>query len=174
MRLFIGVPLSRDVQKKVFAFERELQERCTGGRFVPLGNHHVTLRFIGESNALADIALVMEQAVADARPFTLKTGAYGCFDHGGARTSYLKVEGELQELYRIHQVLETGLWEQGFCKGKGRLIPHVTVGRAVEHGDISGLKEPQNASFRVNSIVLYESASEKGRMVYTPLHTARF
>ena len=66
------------------------------------------------------------------------------------------------------------LWERGFCKGKGRLVPHVTLGRAVEHGDISPLVPPENASFRVNSIVLYESANEKGRMVYTTVHTARF
>ena len=116
----------------------------------------------------------MDQAVADARPFTLKLGGYGWFDHGGARTSFLKAEGDLEELYRIHEMLEMNLWERGFCKGKGRLIPHVTLGRAVEHGDISHLAPPENASFRVNSIVLYESTNERGRMVYTPVHTARF
>ena len=126
MRLFIAVPLPRDVQRKVFAFEQALRECSTGGRFVPQGNHHVTLRFIGESNDLADIAFAMDQAVADARPFTLKLGGYGWFDHGGARTSYLKAEGDLEELYRIHEMLETSLWERGFCKGKGRLVPHVT------------------------------------------------
>ena len=174
MRLFIAIPLPKDVQKKVFAFEQELKAASTGGRFVPQGNHHITLRFIGESNALADIAFAMDQAVADARPFTLKLGGYGWFDHGGARTSFLKAEGDLSELFRIHEMLETGLWERGFCKGKGRLVPHVTLGRAVEHGDISHLKAPENASFRVSSIVLYESANERGRMVYTPVHTARF
>ena len=80
----------------------------------------------------------------------------------------------MEELYRIHEMLEMNLWERGFCKGKGRLIPHVTLGRAVEHGDISHLAPPENASFRVNSIVLYESTNERGRMVYTPVHTARF
>ena len=174
MRLFIAVPLPRDVQRKVYAFEQALRECSTGGRFVPQGNHHITLRFIGESNDLADIAFAMDQAVADARRFTLKLGGYGWFDHGGARTSVLRAEGDLEEFYRIHEMLETGLWERGFCKGKGRLVPHVTLGRAVEHGDISHLATPENVSFRVNAIVLYESVNEKGRMVYTPVHTARF
>ena len=105
MRLFIAVPLPRDVQKKVFAFEQSLREVSSGGRFVPQGNHHITLRFIGESNNLADIAFAMDQAVADARPFTLRLGGYGWFDHGGARTSFLKAEGELDELFRIHEML---------------------------------------------------------------------
>ena len=174
MRLFIAVPLPKDIQKKVFSFEQALREASSGGRFVPQGNHHITLRFIGESNDLADIAFAMEQTVVDARPFSLKLGEYGYFDHGGARTSFLKAEGDLSELFRIHEMLETNLWERGFCKGKGRLIPHITLGRAVEHGDISHLSLPDNASFRVNSIVLYESTNEKGRMVYTPVHTARF
>ena len=45
MRLFIAIPLPKDVQKKVYAFEQELRAVSTGGRFVPPGNHHITLRF---------------------------------------------------------------------------------------------------------------------------------
>lgn len=70
-------------------------------------------------------------------------------------------------------MLESALWEQGFNGGRGRLVPHITLGRAVEHGDISGLKTP-NTPFVVRSIVLYESTNERGRMVYTPLHTEKF
>ncbi len=173
MRLFIAIPLPKDVQKSVWAFEEALRENASSGNFVPRGNHHITLRFVGESSKLADLAYAMHEAVRDARPFPLKLGAYGSFTHGGARTSYLGVDGELSELHRIHQMLESALWEQGFNGGRGRLVPHITLGRAVEHGDISGLKTP-NTPFVVRSIVLYESTNERGRMVYTPLHTEKF
>lgn len=175
MRLFIAVPLPKDVKRKVFAFEEELKNAGAQGRFVPAGNHHITLKFIGESHALADIAAAMHLAVYDAKPFTLRLGEYGCFTHGGARTCFLKAEGQLEELNRIYETLESALWEKGFCKGKGRFMPHVTLGRAVEQGDtdLSQLTPPKDA-FRVSSIVLYESVNEKGRMVYTPLHTESF
>ena len=89
MRLFIAIPLPKDVQKSVWAFEEALRENASSGNFVPRGNHHITLRFIGESSKLAELAYAMHEAVRDARPFPLKLGAYGSFTHGGARTSYL-------------------------------------------------------------------------------------
>lgn len=173
MRLFIAIPLPKDVQRAVLVAQEGLRASSTAGRFVPAGNHHITLRFLGESSALADIASAMHEAVKDARPFVLKLGAPGSFTHGGARTSYLSVTGDLDELNRIHQTLESALFEYGFAGGKVRFSPHITLARAVEHGDLSRVNVP-NAAFTVRSIVLFESTNENGRMVYTPIHTEQF
>ena len=173
MRLFIAVPLPKDVQRAVFTAQEGLRVSSTAGRFVPAGNHHITLRVRGESNALADIAAAMHEAVKDARPFVLRLGALGSFTHGGARTSYLSVAGDLDELNRIHEMLESALFEYGFAGGKVRFSPHITLARAVEHGDLSRIHIP-NAAFTVRSIVLFESTNENGRMVYTPVHTETF
>ena len=173
MRLFIAVPLPKDVQRAVFTAQEGLRVSSTAGRFVPAGNHHITLRFLGESSALADIAAAMHEAVKDARPFVLRLGALGSFTHGGARTSYLSVAGDLDELNRIHEMLESALFEYGFAGGKVRFSPHITLARAVEHGDLSRIHIP-NAAFTVLSIVLFESTNENGRMVYTPVHTETF
>ena len=173
MRLFIAVPLPKDVQRAVSTAEAGLQSISTAGRFVPAGNFHITLRFLGESNALADIASAMHEAVKDARPFLLRLGTLGSFTHGGARTSYLSVTGELDELNRIHETLEAALYEYGFAGGKVRFTQHITLARAVEHGDLTKVAIP-NAAFTVRSIVLYESTNENGRMVYTPVHTEVF
>ena len=173
MRLFIAVPLPKDVQRTVFSVQEELRMMSTAGRFVPQGNHHITVRFLGESNALADIADAMHEAVRDARPFTLRLGAIGSFTHGGARTSYLSVNGDLKELNRIKETLDSALTDYGFSGAKNRLTPHITLARAVEHGDISRIVIP-NTAFSVRSIVLFESTNERGRMVYTPVHTETF
>ena len=173
MRLFIAVPLPKDVQRAVWSVQEELRESSTAGRFVPQGNHHITVRFIGESSALVDIADAMHEAVKDARPILLRLGALGSFTHGGARTSFLSVTGDLDELNRIHETLEAALYEYGFAGGKVRFTPHITLARAVEHGDLSNIRVP-NAAFPVRSIVLFESTNENGRMVYTPIHTETF
>lgn len=173
MRLFIAVPLPKDVQRAVFAVQESLRACSTAGRFVPQGNHHITVRFLGESNALADIADAMHEAVKDARPFLLRLGELGSFTHGGARTSYLSVNGDLSELNRIKETLDAALCDYGFGGAKNRLIPHITLARAVEHGDLSRIAIP-NAAFTARSIVLYESTNERGRMVYTPVHTESF
>ncbi len=173
MRLFIAVPLPKDVQRAVYAVQEELRAVSTAGRFVPQGNHHITIRFLGESNALVDIADAMHEAVKDARPFLLRPGALGSFTHGGARTSYLSVTGDLDELFRIKETLDSALLDRGVIGAKNRLVPHITLARAVEHGDTADIRMP-NTAFTVRSIVLYESTNERGRMVYTPVHTETF
>ena len=173
MRLFIAVPLPKDIARAVVGAEEELRRMSTAGRFVPEGNHHITVRFIGESNALADVAAAMHEAVCDAKPFLLRLDGYGCFTHGGARTSFVRVGGDLAELSRIHQTLEAALWERGFDRGRGRLEPHITLGRAVEHDPDQKPFVP-NEAFWVRQLVLFESSSERGGIRYAPLHAERF
>ncbi len=173
MRLFIAVPLPKNVQRAVFSVQEELRLRSTAGRFVPEGNHHVTVRFIGESDALADIADAMHEAVCDARPFLLRLGELDYFTHSGTKTAILRVGGELDEYLRICQTLEAALLDRGFVRGRGKPEAHITLARAVEHAPGLRLTVPPE-TFRAASIVLYESRSERGRMVYTPVHTERF
>lgn len=173
MRLFIAVPLPKDVQRTVFSVQEQLRVLSTSGRFVPQGNHHVTVRFLGESSALMDIADAMHEAVKDAHPFLLRLDAIGSFSHGGARTSFLRVGGELDELFRIKETLDAALVDRGFSGAKNRFEPHITLARAVEHGDIRSIFIP-NTTFTARSIVLFESTNEHGRMVYTPVHTESF
>ena len=174
MRLFIAIPLPKNILRTAFAAEQELQKASTSGRFVPEGNHHITVRFLGESDALADIADAMHEAVKDARPFLLRLGKVGHFTHSGTKTCYIGVEGETDEYFRIFETLEAALFEYGFAGGKVRFTPHITLARAVElSGDISRVRVP-NAGFTVRSIVLFESTNENGRMVYTPVHTETF
>lgn len=173
MRLFIAIPLQKDIQNIVYGVQEQLRQAGMAGRFVPQGNHHITLHFFGESDALVDIADAMHEAVKDAKPFLLRLSDLGAFAHGGARTSILRVGGDCKELLRIHQTLESALTERGFVRGRGRLEPHITLARAVTQDDAFGIVVP-NEAFWVRSIVLFDSRNEGGRMVYTPVHTESF
>ena len=173
MRLFIAVPLPKDVQRAVWSVQEELRVLSSAGRFVPQGNHHITVRFLGESNALADIADAMHEAVRDARPVQLRLSSLGSFTHGGARTSFVKVCGDLRELNRIKETLDAALSDRGLIGAKNRFEPHITLARAVEHGDVRSVVVP-NVTFTARSIVLFESTNVRGRMVYTPVHTETF
>ena len=77
--------------------------------------------------------------------------------------------GDLDELNRLYETLESALWERGFSKNRGRLTPHVTLGRRIE-GDEGFALPPQKAAFTANAVCLYESVSERGQMRYTMLH----
>ncbi len=170
MRLFIAIPLPPDVRRAVAAVQSQLKESGASGRFVPKENFHITLHFIGESNDLSDAVEAIREAVRDIRPFLLRLDAYGGFGGKQGKTAFVSVTGELDELNRLYESLESALWERGFSKNRGRLTPHITLGRNVT-GDADFDPGKQTAAFRVTSVVLYESQYEHGAMHYIPVHT---
>lgn len=169
MRLFFAIPLPPDILREVTRARVALEQFGACGRLVPRENYHITLHFLGETNALADATDALHEAVRDIRPFVLRLKGYGSFKTDGSHTSFLQVSCDSDELNRLYESLESALWERGFSKNRGRLTPHITLGRRIE-GDEGFELPPQNAAFTVNTVVLYESRSERGQMVYTPIH----
>jgi 2'-5' RNA ligase len=169
MRLFIAVPLPPDVVRAVYAAQTALMLRGAEGRFVPKRNYHITLHFIGESDALSDAAEAMHEAARDIHPFLLRLGEYGGFGGERGRTAFLSVLDGTGELNRLHEALESALWEHGFSHGRGRFSPHITLGRNIVK-DEGFLLPKQTAAFTANVLTLYESRNEAGQMRYTALH----
>ena len=169
MRLFIAIPLPPDILRAVAAARVALEAHGANGRFVPRENLHITLHFLGETDALKDITDAMHAAVRDIKPFVLRLKEYGSFKTDGSHTGFLNVTCEDDELNRLYESLESALWERGFSRNRGRLTPHITLGRKIE-GDEGFVLPPVKAAFTANSVILYESSSVRGQMVYTPLH----
>lgn len=180
MRLFIAIELSDGMRRELAGLSRTLRERASGGRFTPVENMHVTLRFLGETEDLSGAVNAMREACRGIRPFTLKAGGYGYFEKtasGNHRVSLVTLTGDLDELSVLHETLEAALSDRGFPRDMKRYMPHVTLGRSVEHDELSDaeLKRiPLSSETAVSGITLFESERIKGRMVYTPLHRERF
>lgn len=172
MRLFIAIPVPPDVRRAAAAAQDALRNAGAEGRFVPEDNFHVTLHFLGETDALSDAAAAVRTAVRDIRPFVLRVNGLGGFGGGSGRTAYLALRCDTGEMNALYESLESALWENGFSRSRSRLVPHITLGRNVlggEGADVSG----QTAAFTVGSVVLYESRNERGRMIYSTVHTER-
>lgn len=182
MRLFIAIPLPPDTHRALAAMQQRLRASAQGGRYVPTDLFHITLHFIGEHDDLQGAAAACEEAVRGIHPFLLRLGSYGSFARGGARTGFATLEGDLAELFRLHETLTSALAERGFPLGgaQKRLTPHITLARDLRHdGDVPPGMEQAAASlgagsaFLADKLVLYESRHQRGRMEYTPLHRAR-
>ncbi len=177
MRLFIAIALPKSFQEEVGRIQKELKQVSCGGSFVPAGNFHITLHFIGESKDLAEAVNAMRQAVRGIRSFTLHLGKYDSFPRGKRCTSLLLVQGELEELNTLYESLQSALADHGFSREHKHFTPHITLGRNVEHDELAGaelLRLSPNASMTVQAITLFESTRISGRIVYTPIHTERF
>lgn len=172
MRLFIAIPVPPDIRRAVRDVSVRLQKKGAEGRFVPERNYHVTMHFIGESNALSDIADAMREAARDARPFLLRLKDYGSFESKNGSTGFVRVEAESDELRSLYETLEQSLWDRGFSKNHAVLVPHITIGRSIK-GD-AGFTCPRNEAFTADSMILYESKNVRGTMEYTPVHKESF
>ena len=169
MRLFIAIPLPPDGMRAVASARVALESCGAKGRLVPRENYHITLHFLGETDRLAEAADAIREAVRDIPPFVLRLKDYGSSKSEGTHTGFLSVACDSDELDRLYESLESALWERGFTKNRGKLTPHVTLGRKIE-GDEDFALPPQKAAFTANMVVLYESSSVRGQMQYNVLH----
>ncbi|MBO4848516.1 MAG: RNA 2',3'-cyclic phosphodiesterase [Clostridia bacterium] len=180
MRLFIGIELTPEMRRALGGVSRALRERSCGGRFVPAENLHLTLHFIGESEDLSGAASAMREACRGIRPFTLSLGGYGYFDKtrsGSRKVSLVTVGGDLDELSVLHETLGAALLDRGFALDRRRYVPHITLGRSVEHDELveEELKAvPVEGSMTVRGITLFESSRINGKLTYSPLHREYF
>lgn len=173
MRLFIAIPVPPDIQRATADVATRLQAQGASGRFVPQGNYHVTLHFIGESDDLVGAADAMHAAVRGVRPFLLRMGEYGNFPGKAGSTGFVRMQGELEELNALYEMLEAQLWERGFSRGSGRFIPHITLGRSITGDD--GFTCGRHEAFTVNQVILYETRMSGGKkgaadITYVPVH----
>ncbi len=173
MRLFIAVPLPPDILRAVSCARVALEDYGASGRFVPRENYHVTLHFLGETNAFADAADAVCAASRDIQPFVLRLGGYGAFGGEGAHTGYVSVSCDGEELGKLYESLESALWECGFSHNHSRLVPHITLGRNIT-GDRGFVLKQGRAAFTATEVVLYESRNVGGVMRYTAVHRERF
>lgn len=177
MRLFIAIELPKVMRSELSSALRELKSKSSGGRFVPENNMHITLHFIGESDDLVGAVDSIKAACCGIRPFELHPEKYGCFDKGGRKTSFISVGGKLDELNVLREMLESALADNGFSRDYHRFVPHITLGRNVEHDELVTAEMEQlsfKTSMTVFGITLFESTRDKGRMIYTPLHREKF
>ena len=171
MRLFIAIPLPPEARKAALEAQKTLLSHVTeAGAPVPEENFHITLHFIGESQDMLGAAAALRQAAGGIRAFALTTEQIRFFSHGKTSTAYLALNGEgMAELSRLYEALEGALLSNGFPKGRKKLTPHITLLRGLP-APIEGLAAPVPTAFTATELVLFESRSIRGRMVYTPLH----
>lgn len=182
MRMFIALPLPPDVQRALYAAQAQLRQVACGGRYVPKENFHITLHFIGKSKDLAGAAAACDEAVRGIKPCLLRLAGFARFEQAGKYTAIINLEGDLQELRRLHETLVSALMERGFplSGGHKRFTPHITLARALSAGENKDaylhlrLDAKEGAAFTANQLVLYQSENRQGAMVYTPLHRSAF
>jgi 2'-5' RNA ligase len=173
MRLFIALDLSEAVHERVEEVEKRERYKLDA-RWVPPANMHLTLVFLGETDAqkVPEILASCQEATAHFPQLTLAIHGAGTF---GSRTHprvlWLGVGGSESALQALVADLERRLG----VESKRPYEAHLTLARARSmKGDsklikvAERLKSAELGAWKVDHLTLYESRG--GR--YLPLGTA--
>lgn len=177
MRTFIAVEFEPETKEKIEQVGIKIKNQSKKGSFTIKDNYHITLRFLGETNA-NEIELLKDAVEAAAyrfKRFTVDFTEVGKFQNSSGNIFWLGTK-KTNELTKLNFNLSKALESQGYPRDKKNFVPHITLAReAVTVGNpdiiLKNIKfEPITAE--INKISLMESKFISGRVVYKTLFSS--
>ena len=163
LRLFVAVDLPPEHLERLEAAIASLKDTFEGGRWTPVENQHVTLKFLGSvaSDRLDEISDACAGVARTSEPAPLSLEGLGTFP-GGKRMRVLWV-GLLDRrglLTKLAAELDRAFEPLGFEPEKRAFTPHLTLARFKTprrlEGPLPEVVLPSD-SFELNDLVLYRS-----------------
>ena len=173
LRLFVAFEIPEEVRRKLADAVEPLRERFPRGRWVPLANQHVTLKFLGATwPRLVGWVEETVRAVADSRAaFEIRVEGLGAFpSERRARVLWAGLE-EDGSVGRLAAGLEDALARE-FRPEARAFTPHLTLARFEPAERLTDLPTvPALEPFVVERIVLFRSHLRRPAPIYEPLRT---
>jgi RNA 2',3'-cyclic 3'-phosphodiesterase len=177
-RLFVAAPLDDGTRDALDAHLRAaLGPAGVPGRPIPPRNWHLTLRFLGDCDAVRGerMVLALEQAIAGAR-FPVTFGAAGAFPRPQkASVFWIGVDEGADGLTALAAGAEAAARAAGFAAETRPFRPHLTVARLRPPADVDDAVARVPAAgvrMMVDEVVLFRSEPGGGLPRYEPV--ARF
>lgn len=187
MRLFIGVELDDRVKAAAAAIgeglRREIGHRVDA-RWVPAGNLHITLWFLGElDESRAESTIAALNRPFDQTAFDVEISGLGAFPPSGPpRVLWLGVTAGGDSLARVHAELTTRLEPIGYEPERRAYSAHLTiarvknVSRGVSAREIRSLLQARPApagKCRIEAVTLFRSRVSSKGATYESLQRVR-
>lgn len=178
MRLFIGIDIPETIRNSLAGLQNELKKRGIQGSWKYMGNFHVTLEFLGETNssAIPVLAGVMQKAAGIQKMFSLSIGGIDAFPSlRNPKILWTGIHGDLTALHQVHDSLHAELTRHHFQVEERKFMPHITLASRLKPGsfDFSGIDHQDLGEFSVKELVLYDSKQELGKRIYTGVERVR-
>ena len=180
MRLFLAIPIDRQILDALAGVVEKLRESRAPVRWVRPEGTHLTLKFLGDTDLdkVEPMVQAVKEVCRDIQPFPLsvtEAGAYPKLKRPRVLwAGVVENSGSLQRLWEgVEEVTERLGWE----REKRRFSPHVTIGRVKGNMNIArltaameGIKEKHWGDQMVDSMVLDRSEVRPGGAVYERIH----
>ena len=172
MRVFVALELPEKTKDNLERSANQFAEYANGGNFVPKGNYHVTLHFLGNV-AASDLIYVQSamDAVKDLPAPKLQINQFAMLRASDVVCARLKQSAELTNL---HDALGERLEANGFEVEHRAYRPHVTLIRkknfTLPWTEVTKSVTVYNMPFVADSVVLYESVFGEQGVTYRELY----
>lgn len=166
IRAFVAVPIEEAVVRRRLLGARSLLPPLKGLRWIPEGQLHFTLKFLGEiEDGRVPAARAATAAAASSVPFRLTLEGLGAFPpRGPARVLWAGCGEGAGALTALARAVEEAFAAEGFPREERPFSPHLTLGRVKDPGSGQRLSrvlatvpsEPFGAVL-VSTLVLFRS-----------------
>lgn len=125
MRLFVALQLPEDIQQKVASLRGGIPE----AKWIPEGNAHITLAFLGEvsNSEMPDICMALGRIRYP--EFQIQLDSVGVFGNSKRPRILWAGLANSDPLQRLQQKVNTALENTGFQLEDRRFKPHITLSR---------------------------------------------
>ena len=187
IRSFIAVELPAEVKAGLTRLQNQLKAgKHSPVKWVNPNSIHLTLKFLGDVpvNKINEITGAMETAAREIPPFQLEVKDLGVFPNlNKVRVVWVGMSGDITQLSRLQQRLESNLAALGFAPETRAFTPHLTLARLREQttpderqnfGQLIGSTKFESVyKFRVDSINLMRSQLTREGAIYSCLGSAK-
>jgi 2'-5' RNA ligase len=170
-RIFIGIPVGSRAQKSIERALKPLQMHSRNLRWVPAGNLHMTLAFLGDISAgeLEAVKTGFAGAYATNRQLKFQLSALGRFPN--SRGHIIALTGAVNEpLLALAMATRDMLSRCGLDFERKKFRPHITLARVRNpRHPVVNIDQQVNIDMDIKRVVLYRSTLTGSGSIHTPL-----
>lgn len=176
IRTFICIEVPNSLKERIDKLQQTLRQHDAKISWVKPSNIHLTLRFLGDVEALClpAVGAAVERAALRSRPFEIEVGTTGCFPSvKRPRVFWVGLPAVPDALRDLHALIEKELAHEGFPPDDRRFSPHLTIARVRSPQNASRVAEDLIATgfereiFRATEVIVMRSELKSSGSIYT-------
>lgn len=180
IRCFIAIEIPKKIQNIILEIQRTLQAKIPGATWTKSGNHHLTLKFLGnvEQDQITSIKDVLSKIAEKSGQFNIEIGGLGVFpDRKRPRVLWLGLTKGKPKITALSESINKGMEELHYPIDT-RFHPHLTLARfkkqvSIQNGSelFNEFETLTNSGFMIDEFVLVKSELHPKGAIYTPINT---
>jgi 2'-5' RNA ligase len=185
-RLFIAAELPDTIKAELAATQAQLRRSAPPVAWVAPGAMHLTIRFLGETDAtlVPDLHAAIGAALAAHPPMTLRLSGAGAFPNDRKpAVLWVGLGGSVAALARAQTGVESALRGLGLAPEPKPYHPHLTLGRVRREASqeqrrrlgeaLHALEPPTPLAWTIERVILFRSELRSSGPVYTEIADCR-